>query len=156
MQSLLEQFRDFYHNYDHGQGTKLTDAELDRYHGHMLFNDRLIYESNNDRLLGYIETWRVSPEQIGRIICTSRFDIFSEELSTGSVCYVANITLHPDHRRQGLLRLLKTRLLEKESTAEFFCGQASHGRAKSFKIFTKKDYWTNKRNEVTQSVFQQG
>jgi hypothetical protein len=116
----------------------------------MFCEDRIIYEMDGERLLGYIEFWRVTTEQIGRILFSPKFDVFREDLVGGPICYVANIAILPEHRGGVLLRLLKGRLFKSNQTATHFCGEANHGKAKSFKIFSKK---TNRvREEVMSDV----
>lgn len=142
MRSLIEDFREFYKLYDLGQGGMLSDEAIDKYHERMLNVGALTFETDTqDKLLGYIECWRVTPEQIGRIMFDEQFNVFTEDIEYGPICFVANITIRPDARRRNLLNLLKNRAIETNFTATHFCGRASHGRARAFKIFTKKEYW---------------
>lgn len=150
---LLDDFKTFYHQHDLGQSRDLSDQALDLYHERLLNENRVIYELGpNGNLLGYIESWRVTSEQIGRILFDERFDIHKEEISSGPICYVANITIHPDYRRIGILQILKARHLQQNFMCTHFCGNANHGRAKAFKIFTKKAYWAEHERTVNKNV----
>jgi hypothetical protein len=154
---LLNELRDFYKLHDYGSEGKLSNEEIDRYHVHMLEAGLLHYELDGfGHLLGYIEAWRVTPEQIGRIMFCEKFDVYAEDITRGKICYVANITIRPDQRGSDLLKILKGRCIQKNFSASHFCGYAGHSRAKSFKIFTKKDYWAYLERKVIENVIQQG
>lgn len=151
--SLLNDLRLFYHAYDLNQSRQLSDEALDKYHERLLKDNRLIYElDGNGNLLGYAESWRVNTEQIGRILFAERFDIHEEDISSGAICYVANVTIHPDYRSAGLLQIFKSELFRQNFMCSHICGNANHGRAKAFKIFTKKEYWSHLERKVIQNV----
>ena len=136
MKSLIEQLNVFYYLYDHGQGHSLTESEISRYHARMVELGRIIHETNRfGQLEGYAEVWRVTPEQVGRILFNDTFNVFEENLTDGLICFVANVTVRPDKRMAGLTRRLKARVKDENRDASHICGMASHGKAGSFKIF---------------------
>ena len=139
---MIEQLREFYHKYDEGQGGGLNDDELDKYHQNLIDKDRLVTYSIGDALIGYIESWRVSYEQLGRILLGEKFNLTKENINNGSIAYVANITILPDYRKREVLKIMKSEFFRRNYMCDYFVGEAHHNkRVNAFKVYNKQDFY---------------
>lgn len=139
MTDIISELRRFYHNYDTFKNDGvLTDDEVDRYHKRLIDCDaiRTICDSSGN-LLGYVEYWRVTFEQFGRLICQVPFNIHKEDIISGNICYLANTCIHPEHRRGLVYKQLKSMFFQKNFGAEYFVGEAMRKKHQPVKVFKR-------------------
>lgn len=100
---------------------------------------RLIVCELDGVILGYVETWRLSFEQFGRIICKAGFMLDREDITSGPICYLANTAIHPDYRSSFVVKYLKQQFFERNSDATFFVGEALRKRHQPVKVFKNRN-----------------
>lgn len=142
---MIDQLVEFYYKYDKFQEGYLDEDAIRRIYTVLLNKDRLhIYKDNDGKLLGYGESWRISYTQFGRIICGHNLysNLESEDINTGNIAYLANVTIHPEWRGTHVLRMLRNDFFTKNYMCEYFCGTARRKRSQPIKVFTKQQAFT--------------
>lgn len=135
---VVDQLWDFYEKETWHQ-TRLTKAEADVYHSTLLDRGNIITVSNVDFLLGYVEYWRLSFEQFGRIVCGEPFSAIHEDVQRGQVAYVANTYIRPEWRSTKVYRLLRDRFFEANRACTHFVGEARRKKSAPIKVFRRED-----------------
>jgi hypothetical protein len=119
----LEELLDFTLTHEQFQTTK-DYAHVKDILRVLLDKDRLILAYRDGQIVGYIESWRLSFEQLGRVILDIPFNIESEDIETGEVCFLSNITIHPDHRGGSVMRELRNEFILQNRDASYWIGHA--------------------------------
>lgn len=145
--SLIEQLVDIYYLEDWHE-TRLSRPEAWKYHEAMLNNGNIITVSDGDILAGYVEQWRISYEQFGRIICGEPFSALHENVINGQIAYVANTYIRPEYRnRPEVFRMLRDRFFEFNAECTHFCGIARRKKSAPVKVF-KRDQIKSLNKEI--------
>ena len=135
MIDLIKQLIHFSCNYDFIK-EDLTEDFLKNYFIELLYRDRLIIDFS-DKLIGYIEYWNINFEQLGRLMCIESFNIFEEDIESGHICYVSNITVHPNYRLTDSLNRMKQDLFKRNENCKYFTG-VRNKKTSPVKIFKKE------------------
>ena len=116
---------------------ELTEKFLEIYFEKIIKKNRLILDIQNklNTLIGYIEYWNINFEQLGRLLCKEKFNIFEENITDGLICYVANVTVHPNYRFSNSINRMKKRLFELNNYSQYFVGERNK-RYNPIKIFS--------------------
>lgn len=133
--TLLDELVRFYYDYDRFQGTKLTREKVTNTIGVLLDKARIVYYADFGRVFGYIESYRINYDQFGRIICGQKFDIGTQDIETGPICYLANVTVDPARRGGNTISVLLDRFFAQNRGAEYFVGQANRKKMGLVKVF---------------------
>jgi len=142
--NLVDKLTDIYLNHETWHTTKLSKEEADRYHEYLLNNGNILSVSDGDILLGYVEFWRLSYEQFGRVICGEPFSAMHENVINGQIAYVANTYIVPEHRKGNVYKLLRNMFFETNKLCTHFCGEARRKSCAPVKVF--------KRNQALERV----
>ncbi len=137
---MIDQLLDFYFHHDKFQDEYLTEYRAREVYQYLLDKDRLhIFKDNSGELLGYGESWAINFEQFGRIICGQNLykNIEEEDISTGNIAYLANVTIHPDWRGTHVLRMLRNSFFTKNFACDYFVGHAKRKKTQPIKVFTR-------------------
>jgi hypothetical protein len=103
----------------------LDDAELCAYFIALDHRKNLIVELDYEfEVIGFIELWRINYEQLGRIMVHGLIDAREEDTSSGSICFLANLAIHPEHRNGPVADILRHRFFKENYTCQFFCGDS--------------------------------
>lgn len=147
---IIKQLNEFYYKYDRFQGEELlNEKDITHYHETALEKGTIaIALSESGKLLGYVEMWRISFEQFGRILCCAPFSIYSEDLEHGNICLVRNVTIHPEWRRSWVLPFLRNELFIRNIDAEYFVGEAKRKKTGLVKTFTKQEAYAKWAKEL--------
>ncbi len=108
-----------------------------KYFEEMINRGNIIAIQDDGILLGYTEFWRLTYEQIGRLMCGAPFWTFDENTTDGNLCYVANIWINPDLRQGLVFRAMEELFFKMNHSAEYYCGFANRKRTKPFKVFKR-------------------
>lgn len=122
---------------------KMTDAELVQFYNVLIDKDRLVTFDDGEKLLGYVESWRINFEQFGRILCGCRWAIAEEDINTGNICFIANTTIDPEARFSEVYRAMARQIFAKNKECEFFAGQARRKKHSPVKVFKRLEFIKN-------------
>ena len=150
---MINQLLEFYYKYDTFQEAYLPEERARQIYQLLLDRGRLHIYQNNGKLLGYGESWRINYEQFGRIICGENLykHIEDEDISTGKIAYVANVTVHPDWRNRTVLNILRNDFFTKNYSCDYFVGHAKRKKTQPVKVFTRQQAfhkWVNNLQET--------
>ena len=144
---LVEFYRD-YNLIESG----LNDQELCAYFIALDHRHNLIIELDWEHdIIGFIELWRITYEQLGRIMVHGLIDARAEDTSSGSICFLANLAIHPSHRGdKSLDRLLRNRFFKENYGCEYFCGDSRRRiHHHTFNIYKRSEIMSKFLTEVS-------
>ncbi len=130
---------------------KLSYAEAHRYFLRVYTEGLISTVYSNDTLTGYVEHWRITFEQFGKLICNAPFCIYEEDLDTGPLAFVRDIYILPEYRQRSAIQELKYKYWIANKHCDYFCGQALRKRTQPVKVFKKQqayEKWAKKIMEV--------
>jgi ribosomal protein S18 acetylase RimI-like enzyme len=129
----------------------LSDDELTAYFIAMEHRKNLIVELDFEfAIIGFIELWRINYEQLGRIMVHGLIDAREEDTSSGPICFLANLAIHPDYRSDKHLdRILRNRFFKENYQCEYFCGDSRRRiHHHTFNIYKRTDIMNKYLTEV--------
>lgn len=133
--SLLDQLVEFYYTHDAYQEPRLPKHEVTKTIQVLLQKDRIIAYAELGEVLGYCEYWRVTFEQLGRMVCHERFDVSQEDIETGPIAVVNNVTIKPCARRSTAIRYLRDQFWNRNADATYYTGEAARKKENLWKVF---------------------
>lgn len=136
--SLVEQLVEIYYE-EYWHKEYLSRPLAYEYHDKLLSSGNIITVSDGDNLCGYVEYWRLTYEQFGRIICGEPFSAMHEDVQTGQIAYVANTFIRKEFRRSSTWLLLKDRFIEINKECTHFCGHARRKKSEPVKVFKREE-----------------
>lgn len=139
IKSIPEQLTDIYLNQENWHNKKLSYEQSVSYFDKLLDKKNILIYEVNDEVLGYVEFWRISFEQFGRLVCHERFCADIENTTDGNICYVANTWIHPDYRNGIIYKMLKRRFFVTNYKCDYFVGEALRKKTQPIKVFKKND-----------------
>lgn len=134
---LLDQFYDFYMTYEWWHKTRISKDKFFETIEMLMDKGSLIICEQDENLFGYVEFYMVNYEQLGRLVCNQEFFIGDEDINSGSICYVANVVIHPDHVNSWVSKNLRQRFLEKTKGCKFLVETANRKSPKHVKVFDR-------------------
>lgn len=140
---LIAQLRKFSREYDCIKST-LFDETLDAYHNTLLFKDRIVYAEQDGELLGYVESWRINFDQFGRKLCGEEVNIEQEDIETGKICWVNNVTIRPDARRGLTIEALRNKFYIQNIDCKYVVGERNGKKHRPVKVFKMRELLINK------------
>ena len=135
--SVVEQLVDVYFKEETWHKNKLDHEEAIKYHTRMLDNGNIICYLEDDKLLGYVEFWRINYEQFGRLVCHAPFSGYLEDVTSGNIAYVANTWIHKDHRFTNVYKEMKKLFFKENSHCDYYVGEAIRKKTGLIKVFAK-------------------
>lgn len=142
--SIPEQLTYIYLNNENWHKHKLSEEEANLYHDTLLNKGNIIVVRDGEDVTGYVEFWRLSYEQFGRIICGEPFSALHEDVQSGQIAYLANTFIRENYRHGEVTRMLRERFLEANTLCTHFCGNARRKKSEPVKVF--------KRNQVPERI----
>lgn len=136
---LVEQLVSIYYQHEWWHDSKMSKEEAYKYHEKLLTNGNIITYVDGLRVLGYVEVWRVTYEQFGRILCRAPFSSYLENVTGGYIAYVANTWISEGYRKTGVAKWLRNEFFKQNYGAKYFCGEARRKRTGLLKVFKKED-----------------
>lgn len=126
---------------------KLPKYEIDAYHRILLSRGNILTETDEGKLLGYVEVLKITPEQFGRMILDRPFSATEEDSLNGDVAVVFNVWVDKEYRRTWVIKELENKFYNFTTECKEFCGQALRKRHQPVKVFKRdslKDFIKNK------------
>ena len=145
--SLAEQLTDIYLYSEDWHTEKLPLEEAIKYHQRLLDLGRIQVVIQSGKIIGYVESWRLSYEQWGKYVCDRDFCAYLENVTEGEVCHLSNIWIAPKHRKTNVLKILKMKFFAKNITAEWFTGNALRKKTQPIKVLKKMQFYKRHINK---------
>lgn len=139
--TTVSQLVDIYLKEEWWHNTKLSYDEAVKYHQKMLDRGNIITYEEKGEVLGYVEVWKLTFEQFGRIICGAEFNPFDEDTTSGYVAYVANIWVHPQQRDSIVIKILRTKFFTYCFKCGYFVGEARRKKCGLIKVFRQPEFF---------------
>lgn len=143
-QTLVQQLVDIYYE-EEWHKERLSRQEAFKYHDKLLSSGNIITVSDRNILCGYVEYWRLTYEQFGRIISREPFSAMHEDVQTGQVAYVANTYIKTEYRRTTCSTQLRDRFFEINQGCTHYCGTALRKRSQPIKVFKMEKIFCDKK-----------
>ena len=144
---IVEQLVKLYFN-DELYTKSLTELEARRYYSKMLAHGRVQVYLDKCNVIGLIESWRLTYEQLGRVICWTEFDALEEDVNQGDVLYISDIYIVPHKRNNGVLKILMKMLEESNQTAKYGVSRrVKLDKVKYYRVYDKEVAWKKKEND---------
>ena len=105
MLTILKQLIKIYKDL-HKDTLALSDEELVEYYDKMLMDGRIEYVLENGEVVGFMESWRLSYEQLGRVVCWKNFNAVEENVVKGDIVYISDVWVRKDERDGITFKLL--------------------------------------------------
>lgn len=141
METIITQLTDIYLSpAEWWHENRLSREESNEYHRRMIEKGNIIYIVSpiHNHLLGYCEFLRVNFEQFGRMVCHAPFYSYDEDTTSGNICIVHNVWIHPEYRKSFVVKELRQKFFEKNKHCEYFGGFALRKKTQPIKIFKRE------------------
>lgn len=123
--SIIEQLIDIYQNHENWHRKKLSYDDSKEYFIRLLSSGNIIIFMDDDDLCGYVEFWRITPEQFRKILDRD-FYVFEENITDGSICYISALFVHDKHRKGITIKYLKQIFMNINRDCTYFIGHETN------------------------------
>jgi ribosomal protein S18 acetylase RimI-like enzyme len=136
---IVKQLVKLYYDCEYEQHGALTELEAERYYSKMLADNRIQVITEGGNVMGFIESWRLTMEQLGRVVCWSDFSALYEDVTNGEVAYVSDIWVRPGRRDEGMVGKLIEAFKEANKDADYFVSTRvkSQGKCRYIRVYDK-------------------
>lgn len=136
---IVKQLTFVYKNYEYWHKNKLSDEDSDLYHERLLMQGNILTYIENDKLIGYVEVWRINFEQLGRLLCEIPFYVFDENITDGNIVYIHNMWISPEHRMSLVNKRILKDFFSKFSDCQFMLLKRVKWNY-AFKVYPMKNF----------------
>ena len=136
-QQIIEQLVDIYFTYENWHTTKMEREQAIVYHTCMFDRNNIVPYIENNKVIGYVESWRINFEQFGRLVCHEVFNVDKENTTHGNIAYVANTWIHPEWRKSYVSKTLRNSFFLNNYMCQYFVGSALRKKTQPIKVFCK-------------------
>lgn len=124
--TIVEQLTDIYFNHEHYHRNKMSYDESIRYFRILVDSGNILYHIIEGEIVGYVEFWRITMEQLQRIRNKEPFSAEDENISDGEVLFVSNFWVSSFYRNGSVFKSLRKRLIRTNEDCESFAGEKSN------------------------------
>jgi len=107
LDNIAEQITDIYLNEEYWHEKKLTREEAIRYHKRLIEKGAIYYHEENEKVVGYMECWRINAKQLNRIKHHESFSAISEDINNGTIGFLANVWINKQYRNNEVAKDFK-------------------------------------------------
>ena len=136
---IVKQLVKLYYECEYETHGMLTELEAERYYSKMLANNRIQVITEGGNVMGFLESWRLNMEQLGRVVCWSDFSALKEDVTKGEVAYVSDIWVRGGKRGNGIIKTLIKLFWESNKDASYFISKRvkRDGKVKYIRVYDK-------------------
>lgn len=135
---LIDELVKIYNEITLDSPIKLKGQEANDYFERLLMNGNIITYIKDGELLGFLEFWRLSYYQWGRI-CANLTLEHHENLTFGPVCLITRMWIKPDMRNGETFLYLGRTFLEKNKDTEHFAAQQYKKSHKPLQVYSRDE-----------------
>lgn len=136
--TIVERLVEIYNEITVESPFKLKGQEALDYFERLLMNGNVITYIQDGELLGFIEFWRLSYDQWGRI-CSNLTLTHDEDLIEGPVCLITRMWIKQDLRNGEAFLYLGRIFLDKNKDTTHFAAQQPLKRHKPLQIYSRDE-----------------
>ena len=129
-----------FHRLEKWHEREQSDEELRAYFSIVVAKDRIRFVDDGVKMLGYVESWRITFEQFGRKICHEPILVDKEDIEHGPIAYVANTHILEGYRFGDVYKRLVELFTKQNFSAKYFVGEATRKKHSPVKVFNRKDF----------------
>ena len=145
MSSIVEQLGRIYYTLGYEGTRALTELEIDRYYSLMIRHGRINIYLEGDTVIGFIESWRLNHEQLGKVLCWDNFNALEEDVTTGKIAYISDIWVDKEHRNKGIVKMLIAMFARANKDAEYFISdRVKNNNYKYVRVYDKETWYKHK------------
>ena len=137
--TIIDQLVRIYETEEPWHTTRMSHEEAVKYHQKLYDDGCIIVYHELGVVLGYIEVWRLSFEQLGRCVCRHPFSAYLEDVKSGNIAYVANVWVDEKFRRGSVMKMIKHLFFAAHHDAEYFVGEALRKKTQPVKAFKRDE-----------------
>ncbi len=137
--TIIEQLTSIYHNLEHWHKAKLSVEQADEYHERLLLNGNIITYVVKDELIGYLEFWRLTHTQFGRLVCGIPILTDKENLLNGPIVVINNMYIKEGERYGEAFTMLSAMFLSRNKDAKFYVAFRRVKRNQPIQVYTKEE-----------------
>lgn len=135
---MIEKIVHLYENVLPKNPIMLPHDEAMKYFERLMMNGNIITYVVDGELLGFIEFWRVTNEQFGRLCCNMTL-AHSEDLLNGNICLITRMYLTPDIRNADAFINLGKTLIDKNKNCSHFAAMQFQKKHKPIQVYTREE-----------------
>lgn len=124
----------------------LPHEEAMEYFERLMMNGNIITYVKEGKLLGFLEYWRVTNEQFGRICCNLTLT-HDEDLLNGNICLITRMYIIPDLRNAETFINMGREFLDKNRTATHYAAMQFQKKHKPIQVYTREEILKHYRME---------
>jgi hypothetical protein len=104
---IAEQITDIYLEKEDWHEKKLSRDEAIKYHKRLIEKGAIAYEAKGDKVVGYMEVWRINAKQLNRIKHHEPFSAVTEDVNKGTIGFLANVWIDEKYRNNEVAKDFK-------------------------------------------------
>lgn len=124
----------------------LSSDEAKKYFERMMMNGNIITFVKDGQLLGFLEFWKVSYEQFGRI-CANVTLTHDEDLLSGNIGLITRMWITPDNRNGEAFLYLGREFLRINKECSHYAAMQMQKKHKPLQVYTKEEILKHYRME---------
>lgn len=136
---IANQLTQIYESKESWHKTKLSHDEANLYHERLLVNGNILTYVIKGELKGYLEYWRLTPEQLGRLIIGDPIFTDVEDILSGPIAYINNMWIDEEYRNGDAFEILGTMFLVKNKDAEVFVAFRNLKHNKPIQVYKRDE-----------------
>ncbi len=133
---MIEEIVNIYENILPKNPIMLSHDEATKYFERLMMNQNIITYIQDNELVGFIEFWRVTDEQFGRM-CLNKPILHDEDLLKGSTAVITRMWITPTLRNGETFLNLGREFLRFNEKCTNFAWLQAHKNHKPLQIYTK-------------------
>lgn len=115
----------------------LPHDEATKYFERLFMNGNIITYIKDGELLGFLEFWRITNEQFGRICCNQTLS-HDENLTDGNICLITRMYITPTMRNGETFINMGHEFLNKNLTATHYAAMQFNKHHKPLQVYTRE------------------
>ena len=136
--TIAERISEIYDEITPSYQLKIYGQERLDYFERLLMNGNIITCIVDGELQGFLEFWRLSYDQWGRV-CANLTLTHDEDILNGPVCLITRMWIKPDLRNGETFLHLGRTFLERNKDTVHFAAMQEHKRHKPLQIYTREE-----------------
>lgn len=134
---IILQIVNIYENILIKQQIMLSHEEAIEYFERLMMNGNIIIYIVNGELLGFLEFWKITNEQFGRICCNLTLT-HDENLTDGNIALITRMYIVPDFRNGDVFINLGKNFIEKTDGATHYAAMQFQKKHKPIQVYTRE------------------